>query len=56
MLAADIADSRMSISVTIVALTKQMEYSSFVGYVSLRSLGMVVVIITNPPGVKLSGS
>lgn len=38
-LAADTADSRVSISVTILALTKQMEYSSFVCYISLQSLG-----------------
>lgn len=53
-LAADAPDSRMSISVVILALTKPTEYSSSAFYVSLQSLGMVVVIMTNPPGVKLS--
>jgi len=53
-LAADTPGGAMSITVTILALRKQMEYSSSACYVSLPSLGMVVVIITNPPGVKLS--
>lgn len=48
-LAADAPDGGVSISVT-----EQMEYSSPACYVSLPPLGMVVVIITNLAGMKLS--
>lgn len=54
LLAADTSDDGMPISITILALTKQMEYSSSAHYLSLQSLEMVAVVITSSSGMKLS--